>query len=181
MKKIYLIRHCEAKGQQPEATLTNNGYRQALHLAEFFSNKQVDRIISSPYRRAIESIKPLGYRLNMDIEIDERLTERVLSSENLSDWFEKLRATFWDHELKFDGGESSQEAMNRIVQVIGEIFEHETKNTIIVTHGNLMSLLLHYYDKEFGFKEWKNLSNPDVFLLTLYNYRANFSRLWNTN
>ena len=53
--------------------------------------------------------------------------------------------------------------MNRIVNVVDEVFKSETENTIIVTHGNLMSLLLKNYDNSFDFDCWKNLSNPDVF------------------
>ena len=44
MKKIYLIRHCEAEGQPAEATLTNNGFQQADQLAEFFRIFLIDRI-----------------------------------------------------------------------------------------------------------------------------------------
>ena len=55
--------------------------------------------------------------------------------------------------------------MKRIVEVVQEVFSGVNKNTIIVTHGNIMSLLLKYYNKDFGFDDWKNLSNPDIFLL----------------
>lgn len=178
MKKIYLIRHCEAEGQPFEAQLTDRGLKQALELADYFSNIKIDRIISSPYTRAIQSIQPLAERLHLEIENDSRLTERVLSTNNLTDWFEKLRVTFDDLELKFEGGESSQEAMDRIVEVVEKVFTSETKNTIIVTHGNLMSLLLRYYNKNFGFEDWRNLSNPDLFLLKNESNKVTIERLW---
>lgn len=179
MKKIYVIRHCEANGQASEAQLTNKGSVQAEDLSVFFSDIQVDRIISSPYKRALDSIRPLAKQLNIDIEIDKRLQERVLSTENLSDWFEKLGSTFDDIDLKFEGGESSKEAMLRISEVVDEIYSNKIKNTIIVTHGNLMALLLKYYIKDFGFEEWQNLSNPDVFLLKNDDNKMSYERLWN--
>ncbi|MFJ7726185.1 histidine phosphatase family protein [Neobacillus sp. NPDC097160] len=178
LKKIFLIRHCEAKGQPFEAQLTDRGMKQALELADFFSNSKIDRIISSPYKRAIQSIQPFAERLHIEIENDSRLTERVLSTNNLSDWLEKLKTTFTDFDLKFEGGESSQEAMDRIVEVVEKVFTSETKNTIIVTHGNLMSLLLRYYNKNFGFEDWRNLSNPDVFLLKYETNKVTIERLW---
>ncbi|MEH7011665.1 histidine phosphatase family protein [Neobacillus niacini] len=165
MKKIYLIRHCEAKGQPPEAPLTDIGFNQALHLSEFFGDVPIDRIIASPYKRAVQSIEPLAKSINIEIETNEQLTERVLSTSNLLDWFEKLRDTFDDLDLKFEGGESSKEAMQRIVEVVEGVFKSETQNTIIVTHGNLLSLLLKHFNNKFGFEEWRNLRNPDVFLL----------------
>nr|WP_040203632.1 histidine phosphatase family protein [Neobacillus jeddahensis] len=177
MRKIYLIRHCEAEGQPPEAQLTDRGRKQALDLAEFFLAIKIDRIISSPYKRAIESIQPLAKRLNVQIEIDSNLTERVLSTTNLPDWSEKLRATFDDIELKFEGGESSREAMKRIVKVVNEVFSSNNKNTIIVTHGNLMSLLLKHFNKDFGFDDWKSLRNPDVFLLINESNKVTFERV----
>ncbi|HJV17602.1 MAG TPA: histidine phosphatase family protein [Bacillales bacterium] len=178
LKKIYIIRHCEAEGQPSEAQLTDSGIKQVLDLAGFFSNIKIDRIIASPYKRAIQSIQPLAKRLNVEIEIDRQLTERVLSTENFSDWFEKLKQTFDDLELKFEGGETSHEAMKRIVDVVEGIFNGETKNTIIVTHGNLMSLLLMYFNKDFGFDDWQNLSNPDVFLLKNESNKITCEQLW---
>ena len=177
LKKIYVIRHCEADGQSPEAQLTDRGLEQALDLSEFFSNIEIDRIISSPYKRAIDSIHPLTKRLNIDVEIDRKLTERILSTENLSEWFEKLRSTFDDIELKFEGGESSREAMKRVVEVVEEVFSRNN-NAVIVTHGNLMSLLLMYFNKDFGFDDWKSLSNPDVFLLINESNKVTFQRTW---
>lgn len=178
MKKIYVIRHCEAKGQQPESELTKKGVKQSLELSSFLSGIKVERIVSSPYRRAIQSIQPLATKRHMDIELNRQLSERTLSTKNMPDWFEKIKDTFEDHELKYEGGESSKEAKNRIVNVIEDAFTYEIENTIIVTHGNLMSLLLNHYNKDFGFDEWNNLSNPDVFLLKLENNRVSYERLW---
>lgn len=178
MKKIYVIRHCEAEGQPPESKLTDNGRKQALDLSELFSGLKIDRIISSPYKRAIGTIEPLAKRLNIEIELDRNLTERVLSTNNLPDWLEKLRTTFDNMELKFEGGESSQAATERIVEVAEDIFNSEKENTIIVTHGNLMSLLLKYYNNVFCFEDWKKLGNPDVFLLKKENNEVSFERVW---
>ncbi|WP_306461650.1 histidine phosphatase family protein [Robertmurraya kyonggiensis] len=178
MKNIYLIRHCEAEGQPFETKLTENGIKQAIELENFFVDKQVERIISSPYKRAVQSIQPLAERLNLEIELDNRLTERVLSPKNFPDWYEKLQDTFEDLDLKFEGGESSHEAMNRIVEVIEEVVRGTPDNVVIVTHGNLMSLLLKHLHQDFGFDDWKKLSNPDVYLLKYRNYQTTFERIW---
>ncbi|WP_412547189.1 histidine phosphatase family protein [Peribacillus simplex] len=178
IKKIYVVRHCEAQGQPSESQLTEKGLKQAKYLVEFFSNTKIDRIISSPFLRAIQSVEPISEKTNLKIEIDERLSERTLSTTNLPDWLEKLKATFNDMELKFEGGESSQEAMNRIVNVVDEVFKSETENTLIVTHGNLMSLLLKNYNNDFDFECWKNLSNPDVFQLSSTKNEVNMERIW---
>lgn len=180
LQKIYVIRHCEATGQPPEAPLTDKGHLQAIELAEYFSAIKINRIISSPYKRAIDTIQPLAKTFNIEVETDRRLEERVLSRENLQDWLGKLSASFEDLDLKYEGGESSREAMNRIVEVVNEVYSTE-QNTIIVSHGNLISLLLKYFNNEFGFDNWKRLSNPDVYLLIKEGSEVTFERLWKSN
>lgn len=179
LKNVYIVRHCEAEGQSSNAQLTEQGFKQAIDLSGFLSKIKIDRIISSPYERAIQSIEPLAKQLNIEIEIDEKLTERVLSTKDISDWQSKLRTTFEDDELKFVGGESSQEAKERIVDVIEKVFNDVSENTIIVTHGNLMSLLLKNYNEDFGFDDWQDLTNPDVYVLRKMGNKVTYERLWN--
>lgn len=177
-KEIFIIRHCEAEGQSSESNLTERGSQQAIHLARFFSSIKIDQIISSPFMRAIQSIEPTSQEKKLNIEIEDRLSERILSSTNLPDWVENLKATYIDLELKFNGGESSQEATNRAINVIEDIIKSNSQKTIIVTHGNLMTLILKYFNNEFGFENWKNLSNPDVFLLQFKSSEVVYKRLW---
>jgi 2,3-bisphosphoglycerate-dependent phosphoglycerate mutase len=174
-KKIYIVRHCKAEGQSLDAPLTSIGYEQANNLAQLFNNIKIDRIISSPFRRAIQSIEPTIQSKNLNLEIDNRLSERTLSSKDLPDWLEKLELTFSDLDLKYEGGESSKEAMNRIVNLIDEV---KNDYTIIVTHGNIMSLLIKHFNNDFSFEHWSKLSNPDVFVLTI-NHSFQIKRIWN--
>ncbi|WP_313801178.1 histidine phosphatase family protein [Cytobacillus sp.] len=180
-KRIYLVRHCQAEGQPPESQLTVEGIKQAEELATFLSLFKVDRIISSPYLRAVETIKPFSQKTMIEIETDERLAERLLSVSSMPDWFEKLKMTFSDMELKYEGGESSKEAMDRIVQVVNEWIGSDAQSSVIVTHGNLMALLLNFYNQTFGFDEWQQLSNPDVFRLYFKNNEVHFDRIWEKN
>jgi len=178
MKNIYLIRHCAAEGQEPEALLTDQGIQQAIDLAAFFEKRKVDRIISSPFKRAIQTIQPLASERDIVIEMNHQLSERVLSTRNMPDWYEKLRETYENLDLTYEGGESSREAANRVIEVVDEVLKSDAENTIIVTHGGILSLLLNHYDKNFGFEQWATLSNPDVYLLTSEN-KITFERLWN--
>lgn len=177
-KNIYIVRHCEAQGQSSNASLTARGFIQAEYLASFFSELKIDQIISSPFLRATQTIEPLSKMTNIKIKTDERLSERILSTADLPDWFEKLRQSFQNLDLKFEGGESSKEAMNRAIDVVVEITNNKLKNTIIVTHGNLMALLLRKYDPDFDFECWNHLSNPDVFRLSVINDNVCLQRVW---
>jgi Fructose-2,6-bisphosphatase len=179
MKQVYIVRHCKAVGQEPEAPLTEAGAQQAKGLAEFFSNKEVDRIISSPFERAFRTITPLAEKLGLEITLDNRLSERILSSESYADWRDRLRKTFDDLELCHEGGESSHAAMSRAVSVVTEALSSGKKNIVIVSHGNLISLLLKHFDSRIGFEEWEAMSNPDVFQLTFSaEGKPDIHRIW---
>ena len=176
--KLYVIRHCEAEGQAPNACLTKSGKLQSERLANFLNDLNIKLVISSPYTRAFQTIQPFVLHNSIPFKVDDRLKERVLSSENLSDWYDKLQLTFNDRDLKFTGGESSNEATGRINELVGDLKQHTHKSVAIVTHGNLMSLLLNHYQPHYGFHEWKQLSNPDVFEIDFGNDQPIVKRIW---
>ncbi|GGG73327.1 histidine phosphatase family protein [Paenibacillus radicis (ex Gao et al. 2016)] len=178
MKNIYVVRHCKAEGQAPDARLTDDGAQQAEQLAQFFSDKNIDSIISSPFERACRTITPLAEKLGLEISTDERLAERVLSGKNHADWRDMLRKTYDDLDLCYEGGESSNTAMSRASNVVLEALDRASQNIVLVSHGNLISLLLKYYDDRYGYKEWESLSNPDVFHLSFLEDKPNIRRVW---
>ena len=167
MKTIYIVRHCQAEGQEAEAPLTADGLAQADRLADLLTGSQIERIISSPYFRAKDSVAPLAKRLKLQVELDERLVERVLCAGFMNDWQQHLEASFRNLDLCLEGGESSRAAMRRIVSVVDEIQQHPAEITLLATHGNLMALLLRYFDDAVGFAEWQKLTNPDVYRIAL--------------
>jgi 2,3-bisphosphoglycerate-dependent phosphoglycerate mutase len=174
---IYLVRHCQAAGQEPDAPLAELGQKQAVDLADRLRDLPIHRILSSPFVRACDSIRPLAQRLRLPIEEDERLIERVLSSAQMEDWRERLAATFEDLDLSFHGGESSRAAMERGVAVVDEVTKGSTTPTVVVTHGNLMTLILKHFDAGIGYAVWENLQNPDVYCIRFSNMGAVVERL----
>lgn len=178
-KVLYLIRHCQAGGQDPAAPLTAEGRAQAEVLADFLGGFPIDRIVSSPYSRAVETAAPLAGRLGLDILTDDRLRERVLSGGNSPNWEERLRQTFLDLDLSFPGGESSRAAMRRAVAVVEEALPLTAQGVVLVSHGCLLTLLLKHFDDRFGFAEWAAMTNPDVFRVILAPEGARVERIWN--
>jgi 2,3-bisphosphoglycerate-dependent phosphoglycerate mutase len=166
-KTFYIVRHCKATGQAADAHLSPEGEQQAIHLAEQLAPLSIERIISSPYIRAIRTITPLAERLELPIITDERLIERVLSTSELDDWMTALGSTFENFDLSFAGGESSRVATQRIVEVLYSAMLYPVRTTVIVTHGNLMTLLLKHLNPEVDFTIWQQLKNPDVYHIEL--------------
>lgn len=176
--EIFLVRHCQALGQEANAPLTEAGRQQAYFLAEFLQKKEIGSIISSPFLRARQSVQPLAEQLGLSIAEDERLGERILCARNHPDWLTMLEKTFDDLDLCYPGGESSREAMHRALLVIQEVITSRTANTVVATHGNLLSLLLKHYDDSMGFAQWQGLTNPDVYQLSIDANRTKLQRIW---
>ncbi|WP_144569616.1 histidine phosphatase family protein [Bacillus pseudomycoides] len=179
MKKLIAVRHCSATGQERDAALTIAGEKQAHFLADFLiqNNLQIESIISSPFTRAIQSIAPFALRTNLPVGEDERLEERILSNNPMEDWLQKLEYTFTNIDIAFLGGESTKQAMDRVASLIQDILQQKHQVTLLVTHGNLLTLILKYFDNRIGFLAWKNLSNPDIYEITI-DEQTTIHRLW---
>ncbi|TQS74358.1 histidine phosphatase family protein [Ornithinibacillus gellani] len=166
MKTIYFVRHCQAEGQHKDSPLTKEGLLQAEQLADFFRGQDIsiDQIISSPFLRATDSIRPFAEQAGISIKLDDRLGERILSEEPVDDWLDVLEESFNHPDFCLPGGESANDVLNRMNPLLDTVLEQPNiQHTILVTHGNWLAILLQQYDSNFGFAEWKNLTNPDVY------------------
>lgn len=157
---LLLIRHAKATGQAPDAPLTPDGTEAAQWLAHALADAGITRIVSSPWRRALETARPLAARLGLTVETDGRLTERVLSGADLPDWVARLEASFADPDLILPGGESGAQARARVLSALGDARDPDGL-TAVFTHGNLLALAL-----ELDHAGWAGLRNPDVWRLT---------------
>lgn len=179
MKEIYLVRHCSAEGQQPTAELTAQGRQQAQDLVRFFVGKNIEKIYSSTYTRAIQSVEPLAETLNVSINQDQRLTERIFSTVVMEDWLTWFKKGFENPDLVFEGGESGRDAQLRIVSLFEELFTKEEEKIVVASHGNLISLFLQTINPKFDFQDWQVMSNPDVFLIHYSeDDQLSYSRVW---
>lgn len=160
--QVLLVRHCESSGQQPEAPLTDVGCAQALELAERLSGLPIDHIVSSPYARAIGTIEPFAERVKLPLHLDERLAERRLAPEPIPHWREIVRLSFESLDSGVPGGETPRETLRRGWAAIESVLQGGHRLPVIVSHGQLLSLVLHSIDPGFGFAGWQSLRNPDV-------------------
>lgn len=78
----YVVRHVKAGDRKKwtdrpdsERPISSNGSRQAAALAERFADAGVDRLVSSPYLRCVQSLEPLAEQLGLTVEVDDRLVE----------------------------------------------------------------------------------------------------------
>lgn len=81
MPELYLVRHAKAgerrlwTADDLERPLSKKGWKQSEALAKRLAEAKPSALISSPYVRCIQTLEPLGERLDLPVQIDERLTE----------------------------------------------------------------------------------------------------------
>lgn len=139
----------------------------------------IDRIVSSTYTRAQQSVEPFAATVGLPVHLDHRLIERTLSGRPIDNWREVIRDSFGDLDLRVPGGESARAVLDRGWAAITELLDGGHRLPIAVTHGNLLSLILSSLAPEFGYDGWESLTNPDVFALKeAADGRLVFERLW---
>jgi 8-oxo-dGTP diphosphatase len=77
----YVVRHAKAgdraewKGDDRLRPLTKSGREQAIAVAELLTGEPIDRILSSPYVRCLQTVEPLAARRKLPIEPRKDLEE----------------------------------------------------------------------------------------------------------
>lgn len=90
MGTTYLIRHAKAgrrhnwAGDDRERPLSAPGRRQAEAIAERLADVGVTSLWSSPYRRCVESLEPLGQRTGLAVAADDRIAEGARCEEAMA-------------------------------------------------------------------------------------------------
>ncbi len=78
---VLVVRHADAgnrgtfSGDDRERPLTSAGRRRASSLVDLLEPFRPTRILSSPYRRCTETVRPLGDHLGLTVELTDDLAE----------------------------------------------------------------------------------------------------------
>jgi 8-oxo-dGTP diphosphatase len=77
----YLVRHAKAgdradwQGDDRLRPLSKPGRRQAEDLVSLLEDAQIAAVLSSPYRRCIETVEPLARHLGLAVQTEDELAE----------------------------------------------------------------------------------------------------------
>jgi 2,3-bisphosphoglycerate-dependent phosphoglycerate mutase len=165
MTVVYFIRHAQADRSVRDGLtrpLTKKGIKDSLVVTEYLKDKNIEKVISSPYRRALDTVADFANKNGLNIEIIQDFHERKSDS----DW--KRDKDYWlfiehlwnDFSYTLSDGESLREVQERNIQALSGVLDRNAgMNIIIGTHGTALSTILNYYDNSFGFKAYKNIAN----------------------
>ncbi len=88
MTTIYFVRHAHSTytKEERERPLSEKGHLDAENVTRLLKDRHIDVVISSPYKRAIQTVQGIANTYDVSIQIEEDLRERLLSSESVADF-----------------------------------------------------------------------------------------------
>ncbi|WNS41465.1 histidine phosphatase family protein [Paenibacillus sp. MMS20-IR301] len=179
---LYLVRHAHSTYSADEINrpLSDKGLADAQRVTRLLLHENINILISSPYKRAVQTIEGLAEPLGLEVVIEEAFRERLLSAEPVSDFGQAATRVWEDFSFAWEGGESSLAAQQRGVQALGKLLkQYRGRNIAIGTHGNLMALMMNALDNRYDFTFWKQLDMPDIYKLSFAGDQlVDVQRIW---
>jgi len=176
--KIYIARHGETdynrnhiiQGCGVDAELNELGTMQAMMLATYFEDIELDAVYSSNLLRAKQTATPVARDKNLQLQTFEELNEMNFGIYEghmyhaVQDKFISLHQE-WEQGLfhnKLEEGESPLEVYERANECCQEIIKQHDNGTILfVLHGRLIRILLTRW-LGWGLERMNDIETPNV-------------------
>lgn len=179
---IYFARHAHSTYTPDELnrSLSEKGFKDAERVTKLLSRENITHVISSPYKRALQTVEDTAKLSGLDIIIDEGFRERKLADGSVDNFNEVILNAWKNFHFFLPGGESGYCAQKRgLLSLENTIEKYKGGNIVIGTHGNIMTLIMNYYDKKYGYDFWVDLSMPDIYKLSFENKKlVKVKRVW---
>ena len=145
-----------------DVELTEKGIEQAKRLADIVKNHNIDIIISSPLKRAVETSRIVADKNNITLQIEELLIEQNYGIyEGVDRKNDNFLANKRNFAYRYPNGESMMQVAYRIYGLINKIKEqYQRKNILIISHGGICRIIRTYFI---------DMSNDEFFNYTLEN------------
>jgi broad specificity phosphatase PhoE len=151
---IFLVRHGQKERNLSDPGLTDLGKKQAREVGNFLKDISFDSILTSPFKRTLETADEIISVIDGKYEVNDSLVERmewvegVDMEEFLNEW---TKATV-NRDYQPKDGDSSRKAGERIQSVI-DSFNTDVENVLLVTHGGVIVDFLRSLFGDEGVKE----------------------------
>lgn len=167
---IYFVRHAQRDFSIKEdriSPLSDKGKKDSEAVREYLKDKEIDILYSSPYLRAVETLKPFSLYSGLDINPVEDFRER-----NIGGWVEDFNAhstkEWYDFSYKNENGESLYETQKRNISALKAVIQENTgKNIAIGTHGTALSTIINYYNPTFLQRDFKRIVDKTPFIVKM--------------
>lgn len=171
--RIVLVRHAKPRIDEnvPSAQwkLSPEGAQAAARLAENLREFEFARIASSPEPKAVRTAEAIAPRLGLALEIDNGFAEHSRKSVGFKtrEQIEAgIAALFANPEHIVFGDETANQCFHRFQQALDRQMAKSTGDTIVVTHGTILSI---YVARTLGIDAmpfWRGLGLPTAIVLS---------------
>jgi 2,3-bisphosphoglycerate-dependent phosphoglycerate mutase len=169
--RLILVRHARSAPDPvlPERDwpLSDEGRRQAEALAPVLAELGVDALASSPFIRAVDTLRPYAEAIGLQIAVDEDLRERALGGwlSDVAEVEEAVRRMHADLDFKLECGETGRACLARFEAALTRLVEANPGRTIAVgSHGGVLGHLLARHDAHLSGEFWRRIRNPHLFV-----------------
>ena len=164
MTTVYFIRHAESDTSIRDGRirpLTPKGFSSRVLVTEFLHDKNIDVVLSSPFKRAVDTISDFAEKNRFEINIAEDFREQKSSSDmrrDNPDFRSFLEQQWADFSYTFSDGECLKAVQERNISALNIVLtECKDKNIAIGTHATALSVIIHYYDNRYGFNNFQEM------------------------
>ena len=169
LTNLYFVRHAHSVYTPDELArpLSKQGLAAAEKVTRILQVENIDCVISSPYKRAIQTVEGIARLVETDIIIDPDFRERTLSLGEVEDFESAITKVWKEPSFCWPGGESNIVAQKRgVAATLKVLKKYAGQNIVIGAHGNIMVLIMNYFDETYDFDFWGKLEMPAIYKLT---------------
>lgn len=163
MTNIYFVRHAEPNynnHDDPTRELSPKGMIDRELVTGFLADKQVDVVLSSPYKRAVDTVAHFASLRDLPISMIYDFRERKVDSCWIDDFDAFTRKQWADFDYKLTDGETLAEVQIRNIAALQEVVEqHKGKTVVVGSHGTALSTIINYFAPQFGIEEFTRIKS----------------------
>ena len=161
MTTLYFVRHAEPNyNNHDDATreLSAKGLEDRKLVTEFLKDKEIDVVLSSPFKRAYDTVAPFAEGKGLEIQVVEEFRERKIDSCWIEDFKSFSKAQWADFTYKLSDGECLGEVQERNIFALNKVLdEFPNKSIVVGSHGTALSTIINYYDNTFGYDDFDRI------------------------
>ena len=161
MTTVYFIRHAEPNYENHDdlsRELSPKGLQSSKELVNFFAGTQIDAFYSSPYLRAVDTIKPLADSRGQTIHLIPDFRERKITDHWIEDFTGFTEKQWADFHYHLPGGESLFMVQERNIRALEDLLQAHPDQTILIgTHGTALSTIINYYKPDFQLADFHRI------------------------